>query len=100
MTQERQEALDHFNRFLDLIDLYEAQTWNAIEDGSTPFDIYRKVSEHTAEVGHALINALPSTTACLPLMEKVLRGVSQSYADTMRQIIDEIEKEGADHDTV
>lgn len=90
MTKERQEALDNYSRFLDLVELFEAQAWNAIEDGSTPFDIYRKVSEHAAEVRHALINALPSTMACLPLMEKVLRGVSQSYADTMlRQIIDE-----------
>lgn len=88
MTKERQEALDNYSRFLDLVDLFEAQTWNAIEGGSTPFDIYRKVNEHAAEVGRALIHAMPSTTACLPLMEKVLRCASQSYADTMQQIID------------
>lgn len=89
MTKERQEALDHFNRFLDLIDLYEAQAANVIEDGLEPFGLVELAARHDAEIGHALLLALPNTELDLPLMIRVLHHLSQAYTTTMKQIITE-----------
>lgn len=88
-TNERQEALDHFNRFLDLVDLYEAQAVNALKNGPEAFELIELAARHEMEIGHELLQALPNTKLDLPLMVRVSHRLSQAYTTTMKQIITE-----------
>lgn len=84
MTNERQKALDHFNRFLDLVDLYEAQAADAIKDETKPFELIELAARHEIEIKHELFLALPTTGLDLPLMARVLYRLYKSYATSMR----------------
>ena len=89
MTKERQDALDHFNRFFDLVELYEAQAANAIKDEPKAFELIELAARHEIEIGHELLQALPTTGLALPLMVRVSYRLYKSYATTMRQTIAE-----------
>lgn len=86
---KRQEALDHFNRFLDLVDLYEAQAANTIKDSPMLFDLFKLAARQDSEIMHELLWALPSITLDLPLMIRVLYGIYRAYETIMQQTIDE-----------
>ena len=88
-TNERQEALYHFNRFLDLVDLYEAQAADILKDEPEPFALIELAARQDTEIVQELRLALPNTKLDLPLMVRVSHRLSQAYATTMKQIITE-----------
>lgn len=80
MESTRQEAMDAFGVFLDLVDLHRARISNMISEPKAGSEkIADEVHASAKEAGRYLIHALPTDSLTLPMMDIIIGALAKSY---------------------